>query len=300
MIRKEDLIREREESANVAYMTFMKHIRQDKNGLFCFFEGNDAPYYQIRIRNVYQDNYYPIKCKGKSKVLKVYELINNHRIYDKYRKGFFVDSDFDLPINNPAIYETPCYSIENFYTNPSVFSEILKNELGLTEVSESYANAMNCYVELHQQFLEKTTLFNAWYACLKDVRNQNGTETGASLSDKFPKGFVKMALDKIEIAYDFDKIKTTFSDALLITESILNQKIERFNQSDKNYIFRGKFAFFAMLEILEKLVEDSRNTKQVIKEKVKYNVTQSQGISQFAQYAKTPPCLMAYLERILN
>lgn len=299
-MRKEDLIRAREENANVAFVEFVQHIRQDKNGLFCFFEGKDMPYYYNKVRQVYQGNYYAISCKGKSKVLKVYELINYHQIYDKYKKGFFVDSDFDLPINNPAIYETPCYSIENFYTSPTVFSEILKHELGLTEVSESYENAMNCYQKLQHQFLEKTTLFNAWYACLKDLRNQNGTKTGVSLSDKLPRDFINISLENIKINYDFETIKNEFPTALSISETTLNEKINQFNQVDKNCVFRGKYGFFFMLEILEKLVEDSIKGKQFIQNKIKYNITQSQGISQFAQYAETPQNLTKYLERILN
>jgi len=296
----DDLRRAREESANVAYMTFMKHIRQDKNGLFCFFEGKDMPYYYNKVQRIYQGNYYPIKCNGKSKVLKVYELINNHRIYDKYKKGFFVDRDFDLLINNRSIYETPCYSIENFYTNPTVFSDILKHELGLTEISESYMNAMVCYKNLRGQFLEKTTLFNTWYACLKDLRNKNGTETGVSLSDKLPKGFITVSLENIEINYGFEAIKKEFPDALTISESTLNDKINQFNEVDKNCVFRGKYGFFLMMDILEKLIENSQKTKQFVKEKVKYNITQSQGISQFAQYAETPECLVTYLQMIAN
>jgi hypothetical protein len=296
----DDLRRAREESVNVTYMTFMKHIREDKNGLFCFFEGNDAPYYQAQIRRVYQSNYYPISCGNKARVLKVYQLINYHRIYDKYKKGFFIDRDFDPLVNNPAIYETPCYSIENLYVSPMVFSEIIKNELQLTEVSESYKNTMNLYEKLLNEFLEGTTLFNVWYACLKDLRSQNGTETGVNLSDKLPKGFIKISLDSIEINYDFEVIKKKFPNALTISESAFNEKNNHFNQVNKSCIFRGKYGFFFMLEILEKLIEDSKTMKQFIQNKIKYNITQSQGISQFAQYAETPESLVTYLQKVTN
>ncbi len=99
----EELLRERDESANVAYMAFAMHVRSNKFGLFCFFEGKDSPYYRLRVRDVCKDNYYPISCSGKSKVLKVYELINSHREYDNYKKAFFIDRDFDEPNSNPNI-----------------------------------------------------------------------------------------------------------------------------------------------------------------------------------------------------
>lgn len=35
----DDLRRAREENANVSFMDFDKHIRENKDGLFCFFEG---------------------------------------------------------------------------------------------------------------------------------------------------------------------------------------------------------------------------------------------------------------------
>ena len=296
----DDLRRAREENANVAYMTFMKHIRQDKDGLFCFFEGNDAPYYQVQIRRIYQDNYYPISCGNKAKVLKVYQLINYHRIYDKYKKGFFIDRDFDPLENNPAIYETPCYSIENLYVSPTVFSEILKNELQLTEVSESYINAMNLYENLLYEFLEATILFNAWYACQVDWKHENKEKLLFSLGEKPLKGFINTSLENIQVNYDVEKIKNRFKKAVEISEETLNQKIEIFKDVDKRFVFRGKFGFKFMMEVLEKLVDNSRKAKTIMTAKVNYNITQSQGISQFAQYAETPESLTEYLGRILN
>ena len=49
----DQLRKAREESANVAYITFTKHIKADKLGLFCFFEGKDSPYYISRIKAVF-------------------------------------------------------------------------------------------------------------------------------------------------------------------------------------------------------------------------------------------------------
>ena len=103
----EEMIRRREESANTAFITFNKHISQGKMGLFCFFEGKDSPYYVARIRMLFSGNYYPIACSGKSKVLKINELIGFHKELEAYKTAFFVDKDFDPPISNPKIYETP-------------------------------------------------------------------------------------------------------------------------------------------------------------------------------------------------
>lgn len=160
-----ELRRAREESL-APYQEFEKHIREDKLGLFCFFEGKDSPYYYPRIKQATALTIFPIKCNGKKLVLKVYELIGYHREYEKYKKAFFIDRDFNESLNNPDIFETPCYAIENFYTSIEVFKEIVKNSWGLSETSEAYKICLDLYSKRQQEFHQVTLLFNAWYACL--------------------------------------------------------------------------------------------------------------------------------------
>ena len=131
-------LRASRDKAQVAYQEFALSTRQKKDSLFCFFEGKDNAYYVPRIRN-YTDDYCPIRCGGREKVLAVYELITRHSEYDKYKKAFFIDRDFNQPLapRKPPIFETPCYSIENFYVSVDVFKQILINEFCLSEVSDS-------------------------------------------------------------------------------------------------------------------------------------------------------------------
>ncbi|HZH39259.1 MAG TPA: DUF4435 domain-containing protein, partial [Bacillales bacterium] len=105
-------LRKSREKAQVAYQEFAVSTRKGKDGLFCFFEGKDNAYYVPRIKR-FTDNYHPINCGGRDEVLDVYRLITIHSEYDKYKKAFFVDRDFNepLPPRNPPIFETPCYSI---------------------------------------------------------------------------------------------------------------------------------------------------------------------------------------------
>lgn len=295
-----DDLRKAREIANVAYIDFTRHIRENKDGLFCFFENKDAPYFQVQIRRLYQGNYYPIPCGNKTRVLKVYQLIDYHRIYDKYKKGFFIDRDFDPLQNNPAIYETPCYAIENLYINSRVLSEILKNELQLMEVSESYKNAMSLYEDLLSQFLEAITLFNAWYSCQIDWKHKNGKKLPFSLDNKMAINFIQITLEKIEANYNLEIIKKKFPKAINISEEVIIQRIEELNQVDKRYFFRGKSLIKFLAIFLELLIIDSRNQKNIIPQRLKYGVNYNQAISQFAQYAETPQSLTEYLKRVLN
>ena len=298
-----DKLRESRESRNIGYQTFIRHIRENKEGLFCFFEGKDSPYYHLRIKQVFTGNYFPIKCGNKDKVLKVFQLINFHRIYDKYKKAFFVDSDFDPPLHNPKIYETPCYSIENHYVSVAVFGEILKSEWGFSEVDEDYKRCIELYESLQIQFHAAVQLFNVWYACLIDKKQQLGEITGVNLDDKLPKGFVEISLDGVTSDYDFVKIQTQFPDALEVTLEEVNQKSAQFDTRDKRLTFRGKYELKFMLMIMDGLILDSKKAKkdrQYISKPIKYSITHPQAINQFSQYAETPLKLKQYIQNCIN
>lgn len=300
MMTVEELRRAREESANVAYLTFAKHIRADKLGIFCFFEGKDSPYYSLRIKTIFQGNYFPINCSGKAKVIKVYELIHYHREYDQFLKGFFVDRDFDFPILNEKIFETPCYSVENLYTSESVFREILKSELGFTEVEEEFEKCVNLYRKLQSEFHEAIMLFNAWYACLIFLRNTTNQQTGINLSNSIPKDLVEISLEGITSNYDISKLKSKFPNSLEIDNQILEDKILAFSLQEKGRIFRGKYEIEFMLKILDLLIQDANTNRKYTSKNIKYHIIHSQVISQFSQYAETPPELVAYIQKIIS
>lgn len=296
----EDLRLAREGSANVAYQTFTKHITENKEGLFSFYEGKDAPYYYSRIKQVITNRKnYPIICKGKSMVIKVYELINNHREYDKYLKVFFVDRDFDSSIKGvyPDIFETPCYSIENLYVNKSSFEEILKHELSLSEVDDSFENCIDCFNDRIAEMLDALELFNAWYFCLKQKAETDKLKTGVSLNEKFPKGYIDISLNKINRNYDLNNIRNDFKNAIFIAEDDINIKIQQFQESDRLLSFRGKYLLEFFHKFIQLLVEDANTNQNILKTKLKFHAELSQFISLFSQYAETPATLIEYLNQ---
>ena len=226
-------LRESLDKPQVAYQEFVLHTRKGKDGLFCFFEGergSDNSYYVPRIKQ-FTDKYFPINCKGKERLLKVHELIKGHKEYDKYKKAYFVDRDFEtpLPLHEPPIFETPCYSIENFYISIDVFEEILKNSFQVSEVDQNYNTCLTLFAARQNEFHETVILFNAWYACLIDLRNSTGNKIGVSLDEKFPKDFIDFTLDSIKAKYDLDKIKATYPNALKVLKKDLNKKLSEFN-----------------------------------------------------------------------
>ncbi|MEK0177708.1 DUF4435 domain-containing protein [Microcoleus anatoxicus] len=301
-----DQLRKSREKAQVAYQEFVLHTGKGKDGLFCFFEGNDNPYYVPRIKR-FTDNYHPIKCGGRDKVLDVYRLITIHSEYDKYKKAFFVDRDFNesLPPRNPPIFETPGYSIENFYVSVDVFKEILINELHLSEVSdEAFKVCITLFTDRQEEFHQATALFNAWYACLVEIRNKTGNQTGVNLDNKLPKDFIAFTLDSVVKKYDIEKIKQTFPQASEVSEDILNTKLAEFTNCDQCKVFRGKYEMLFLVTMIELILQDSSNPKKYVEQKIKFafgqKLSNEQAIIIFSAYAETPETLNDYLKQVIK
>lgn len=300
-----DLIKAREESSNVPYQEFIKLIREYPDELVCFFEGKDHHYYYTRIKQVTTLNIHSVNCKGRERVLKVHELISYHQEYNKYKKAFFIDRDFNqpLPPQNPPIFETPCYSIENFYVSLEVFKEILKHEFCLSAVSnESYQICVKLFTDRQQEFHSAVILFNAWYACLIDIRNTQNLETGVKLNKKLPKGFLNFTLSSISSNYDLQKIKEEFPNATEVTEENLNRKLLEFKNCEQHKVFRGKYELYFLLSFIELILKDSRESQNFINDKINVSFSEQlsheQALNIFSRYAETPENLITYINTI--
>jgi hypothetical protein len=301
-----DKLRASRDKPQVAYQEFALHTRTGKDGLFCFFEGKDNAYYIPRIKN-FTDKYHPINCGGREKVLAVYQLIIIHSEYDKYKKAFFIDQDFNnpLPSRNPPIFETPCYSIENFYVSVDVFKQIIINEFHLSEVSDrSFKVCLQCFEARQKEFHQATTLLNAWYACLIEIRNTEQKKTGVNLSDKLPKEFINFSLESISANYDLDKIKQTFKDALEVQEENFQIKLSEFSNCKHHQVFRGKYEMQFLVTFIDMILQDSLNDQKYIKQKIKFafnqKLTNEQAINVFSGYAETPESLNSYLKQVIS
>jgi Protein of unknown function (DUF4435) len=145
-------------------------------------------------------------------------------------------------------------------------------------------------------------LFNAWYACLRDIRNSTGKETGVNLDEKLPKDFVKFSLESILQNYDMTKIKNAFPNALEVSEQSVNEKINEFSKSDPSKTFRGKYELHFLVDIIERLSQDSSNSNKYIKKKIKFTFGEKLSLGQamhvFSAYAETPKSLIEYLSAV--
>lgn len=302
-------MRASKDKAQSAYHEFTLSTKKFEDSLFCFFEGKDNAYYVPRIKKHNQE-IYSILCGGRDHVLGVHSLIRNHRVYDKYKKAYFIDRDFnhEVGVLSPPVYETPCYAVENLYTSLEVFRQILQHEFHLSGTSDSDFKICEVrYAKLQEEFHSAVLLFNAWYSCLIDIRNSKGHQTGVQLDEKFPKNFIEVTLDKVVMQYDINKIRETFSSAIEITQDELDKRINDFNRNpNKGFIFRGKYEMQFLIKVIQLMLQDSDRDKKLVQNKISFafgdgsGLNNLQAINIFSAYALTPQVLDDYLVSLAN
>ncbi|OQX96396.1 MAG: hypothetical protein B6I24_11510 [Bacteroidetes bacterium 4572_128] len=305
-VTKENLKKKYKNSASVTFQKFSLLSVEFPNDLFCFYEGKDAPYYFPRIKNHFGSNNHPIICGNKSSVIRVHKLTNSKVEYTKYKKAYFVDRDFDFTIKSkytPLIYETPCYSIENLYTSEIVLKNILKNEFNLSEIDDNFKKVVSIFQKRQNEFHDATLLFNAWYACLKELVNKGDFQsTNVSLDNKLPKGFITITIDSVAKKYDLNLIKSTFKNAIKCETKNLEEKIVFFQNGNKQELFRGKYEIDFFSTFLGFLITDAikkkKTERQFIKNGTKFRLDKSQSLTQLTSYAETPNCLIDYLKNL--
>lgn len=294
-INKENLRELVDGSISVVYHKFEFHCKEEnRNKLFCFFEGKDAPYYSVRIREYFKDDYLNFSCKNKGNVIKLYSKIKDKG--NNYRLGFFIDKDFDSPIANPDIYETPFYSIENFYCTEYCIKNILKNEFYINEEDSNFQPLINLYNEQLSIFSHSILFFNAWYHSLKTKKaNESLLSTNVSLDDKLPNNFVNLEIGNITSNYDLDKIKEKYDKAIEVSEEDIQYSLNILKQGVLHYNLRGKYMLQFLIEFCLFLSQDSKTSKIYIKDNINMHTDKNIAISHFSNYALTPDCLNSYL-----
>ncbi len=293
-------LRESRTKAQAVFLTFTRQYKKQPSALYCFFEGEDSKYYGVRIDNIArpeESNY--LICNGKEGVIGIHRMLTNRKHYSNVKAAYFIDRDFDPSIRETSlagIYETPCYSIENFYTSVRCLSRILKSELKL-DVDEDCERCTSLYTKLQQEFHDAIELLNIWIACQRDKAAELKINT-LSIS-KFANS-VRIGLDRIQIDYTVDDLYEKFPASLPISQDELDAKRNELRSRDRQKSFRGKFEIEFFVLFLNKLVDAAnQGTHPYFSQKVKVslNVSRKTVISDLSQYADTPNCLHSYLDQ---
>jgi hypothetical protein len=249
-----DNLRASRNKAAAVFMEFTRLYKDNESALYCFFEGEDSKYYGIRIETITrpEKDFYLI-CNGKEGVLGIHKMLLSRKHYANARTAYFIDKDFDKSITTKGlsgIYETPCYSIENFYTSSQCFSNVLRSEFKLTELDENFSRCLDLYTKLQAEFHDAVELLNGWIACQRDHRSQLNI-SGLGILE-----FLDINLTGITTKYQLQDLYAKFPHLSVIVEPELNAKVAKL-QAARQKNFRGKFEIEFLLTFLQKLMNEA-------------------------------------------
>ncbi len=299
--KKIDEVQELRNARHTANAVFMKFTEdQDKffTYAFCFFEGEDGKYYNSRIKKYFNNNFLTYTVGSKKEVVKLLKKIEEDSLYDKVVKMFFVDSDFDESIAELSenLYETPCYSIENFYAQKEVFRDILESEFGVNQAHSDYEKCVSDFDRRFDDFVNGMIEFNA-LALLR--RRKSESNSNVRLGDIKTSQLFDISIYQVVKSENYDenidKIKVALSVQDIELQECINElKIEG-HLFEK---FRGKNQLDFVCAILKQLKELSKQGKYFSEKrnKAKLNIT-SNRLSELSQYALTPDDLEEFLHK---
>ena len=305
-----DEMREKRHSKNVPFIKFARtYSSENLNLLYCFFEGlEDKRYYSPRIENITNKESKVFSCNGKDKVIELLEFISKKIEYQKANLLYFVDKDYSRDRTIDNLYVTPCYSIENFYSDKYTIKKILINEFNLDENDTDFILSLELYEKLQKEFHTKLLIFNAWLSCQNDLREAKSKSTRLKIDGVLKSHFrnfnnvIKRGLnsidDKLTILENQQNIESLYPNAEKIDSKKLEEKIALFKTLPYKCIFRGKFEISFLISFLNNLQDEINQKESSLFEKkcnCGFLFDINNAISNLSNYAYTPECLVKYL-----
>lgn len=298
-----DITRKARQKGVVAFAKFCQDKRGHEDYLFCFFEGEDSKYYGSRIE-LYAE--YPstkvinYNCGGRKEVERVYLLISQRHEYHDINKMFFIDSDYiTSEQSSPDIYQTPCYSIENFYSSAECFGRIINREFGINSIDPDFSKCVTDYCNRQMEFHAYTEFLNVWLCCQREEEEIQRQKSVVLNDFKVGKLFSEISITKIEIKQAIDKelLKTIFLDAYEIDNAKIDIVSKAWASKKAQQIYRGKFEMEFLRKILESIV--TANKAHTYFSEAYSCVHLNPGsnmLSSLSVYADTPACLISFLK----
>lgn len=290
-----------EQSVSRAFMDFAQATSYNPEALFVFYEGQDNDYYYPRLQRFAGRTIEPIKCKGKEKVISIYKILVSKPEYNKYRKGFFIDKDFD---RNTApelsnFYITSGYSIENFYLTDSCFEETLKQMFNFHTGDATLTSIVADYQKMRQRYCDTILLFNTWYCAVK--RKYGNVKDDICLDKELPRGFVRFdcATKAVLQQYTMAEIMAAFASAseYPVTPQEMSDA-EAYIRTDMLKNLRGKYCLIFLERYIEYLIELFKSDATYAANKRNINIQYNNILAILSLYAETDIVLVDYIKKV--
>lgn len=297
-------LRQSKGRAAVIFTKFYNDINQSEKKLYCFFEGEDRKYYLPRIEKYTYMDYSDLAlydCEGKDNLLKTYKLLNKNESHKKVRKAFFIDKDYsEDKIELCDIYQTSCYSIENFYTSVKAFQKILTTEFGINSTSGDYRKASNDYESIKKKMNDDLLLLNSWLSCYVENYNSNNCKSVAISGFKVHKLYEIITINELTFKPGIDAytVISSFENIEKVEETYLKRRVEKFSQFNNGEFSRGKFELEIFLKIIDSLIDFNRKNVYFSEKYTSVNLNPYiNPLSSLSHYADTPEDLIIFLGR---
>lgn len=230
---------------------------------FCFFEGEDYKYYRSRIiqyLDIEEEEIFHYDCNGKKEVLKVYEdLLEDENV----KKIFFIDKDFDEDIIKDKVFQTSCYSIENYYVTDSAFKHFLSTEFDINMNNKNFIKCLKDYTTMREKFNVIIAKLNAYIYYIRKRDSKNGERINLPKEkDILNKIIKKIEVDELFVYPEksIDEIKEILQDDKEINvNEILALSREFETRTGKEMFFRGKFEIFFLKKFVTSLINKVKN-----------------------------------------
>lgn len=295
--------RSKRKSFSVHWARFIKLYAKFKDEPVCFVEGEDIKYYGMRIENIIGTINF-IESGGKNGVLKFREKLKQSEDFHELKSFFFIDRDFDALLNDIEIYETPCYSIENFYTSTYVLERILLSEFKLTRADEPFVNSMQLFQARQAEYHDASFLLNVFIACQREIENSDKElKIKLNIGDFKIGDFFELNLEKVSSKYTLEALYKYFPSAQTISDDLLTMKMKEFSQVSARERFRGKFEieFFRwFLTAMIKVAKEGENVCFPEKVNIKLNLTKINILSDLSRFADNCSILEEYVKNRYN
>lgn len=287
----------------VAFTKFCHDKQQHDDCIFCFFEGEDNKYYGPRIERYAKYAYNKIvsyNCGGRKEVIKAYNLIKDKAEYEEVNKMFFVDRDYaplDQELTN--VYQTPCYSVENFYTTIDSFSRIINREFGINSIEDDFARCVADYCQRQKEFHSETLYLNAWLSGQRKAEDQFHLKKITLTDYKVSKLFSEISIEKVVTKEPIIKtlLQQHFPSAYNVSDEDIAKEVVFFQSKNQQMLFRGKFEIDFLRKIINSIKEKNKNSTYLqVKRECVYVDSNVNTLSTLSSYADTPECLVRFLE----
>jgi hypothetical protein len=302
-----DALRGMRDATSVKFMKFMRMRSASRSLLICFFEGEDQKYYGIRLDMAFPKlQWGGIDCGGKQQVLELHTLITGHETYKNSPVAFFVDRDFDEPlpeVMRDVVYETPCYSIENFYCEEATINAVLAAEYKVDEFDEDpncYRESIARFQKLQREYHAAILPINAWIKAHRMRERRDGVRH-LNLNNISLSRIVDIGIDEVRKVLPDDRIPDLFPDCYELTAEEVREAQKGFEGSVLGNRFRGKLEIEFLRVFLFKLKEECQKEGGAFYKagrSIKLQLTKANLISELSQYAVTPACLRAFIGRL--